>query len=235
MGMLKDRFLHRSDVDLEETFSDDEDEAEDEIAQENPDQPNNEEVRTQQRLAKRFAKRARMQRLEEMYGDSQEFSQQRLIDEDVSMREELSKMRCGLVRRSSSLSRHSSQSTYTGSNLGPLSRKRQRSVESSRSSTTGDGSMFQKTSGSLSIALRKSKKQKHRTSFLGGSKAVDGRETAGAYKVLSLGHVLFNSQTSKSGPGSFSNSLASNSRNSNTNTMKQKRGSSTSSLFSKVS
>merc|ERR1711935_983733 len=202
MGMLKDRFLHRSDVDLEETFSDDEDEAEDEIAQENPDQPNNEEVRTQERLAKRFAKRARMQRLEETYGGSQEFSQQRLIDEDVSMKEELSKMRCGLLRRSSSLSRASSLSR---SNQGPLPRKRQHSVESSRSSTSVGGSMFQKTSGSLSIALRASKKQKHRTSFLGGSKAMNGKETAGKYKVLSHGSVLFNSQTSKSGTG-FSNS-----------------------------
>jgi hypothetical protein len=176
-----------------------------------------------------------MQRLEEMYGDSQEFSQQRLIDEDISMKEELSRMRCGLVRRSSSLSRQTSQSTDTSSSLGPLSRKRQRSVGSSGSSTTGGGSMFQKTSGSLSIALRASQKRKHRTSFLGGSKAVDSKVTSGAYKALSHGHVLFNNQTSKSGAGSFSNSLASNSRNSNTTTGKQKHGSSTSSLFSKVS
>ena len=44
------------------------------------------EERTQERLAKRFAKRARMCRLEEMYADSQEFSQQRMIDEDESMK-----------------------------------------------------------------------------------------------------------------------------------------------------
>ena len=188
--------------------------------------PDDEEVRTQERLAKRFAKRARMQRLEETYGDSQEFSQQRLIDEDISMKEELSKMRCGLIRRSSSLSRHSSHSS---SNLLPLPIKRQHSVESSRSSTSGGGSMFQKTSGSLSIALRASKKRKHRTSFLGGSKAVDGKETAGEYKVLSRGHVLFNNQTSKSGLG-FSNSW-----NSNSNGGKPNHGSMTSSLFSKVS
>ena len=52
-----------------------------------------EEERTQERLAKRFAKRARMQRLVELHGDSQEFSQQRLIDEDESMKLELSKMK----------------------------------------------------------------------------------------------------------------------------------------------
>ena len=182
-----------------------------------------------------------MQRLEEMYGDSQEFSQQRLIDEDSSMKEELSRMRCGLIRRSSSLSRsssltrYSSQSSDTRSNLGFLSNKRQRSDDSSRSNSTGSGSMFQKTSGSLSIALRASKKRKHRTSFLGGSKATDNKETAGAYKRLSLGHVLFNTQSSKSGAASFSNSMASNSRAANTKPVKGKLGSSTSSLFSKVS
>ena len=175
-------------------------------------------------MAKRFAKRARMQRLEEQYGDSQEFSQQRLIDEDISMKEELSNMRCGLVRRSSSLSRHSSQSSDTNSSLGPLSRKRQRNAELS-SSTSGGGSFLQKTSGSLSIALRASKKQKRKSSFLGGSKAVDGKEMSGVYKTVQLGHVIFNSQTtSQSGFGSFSNS-------NHGNTGKR----TTASLFSKVS
>ena len=51
------------------------------------------EERTQERLAKRFAKRARMCRLEEQYADSQEFSQQRMIDEDESMKKELSQMK----------------------------------------------------------------------------------------------------------------------------------------------
>jgi len=203
---------------------------------ESPDVSHDEEVRSQERLAKRFAKRARMQRLEEMNGDSQEFSQQRLIDEDVSMKEELSKMRCGLVRRSSSLSRRSSQSSDTSSsNLGPLSRKRQRSAELSRSNSTVSGSLFQKTSGSLSIAWRASRKLKRKSSFLGGSKAVDRKETVGVYKTGSLGHVIFNSQTSQSGFGSFSNSMASNNGNSTKNTGKRKQGSSTSSLFSKVS
>jgi len=176
-----------------------------------------------------------MQRLEEMYGDSQEFSQQRLIDEDVSMKEELSSMRCGLVRRFSSLSRLSSQSSDTSSRLDPLSRKRQRSAE--LSSTTGGGSFFQKASGSLSIALRASQKQKRKSSFLGGSKAVDGKEMGGVYKTVRLGHVIFNNQTSQSqsGFGSFSNSVNSNKWNSNTHSGKQQQGSSTSSLFSKVS
>lgn len=175
-----------------------------------------------------------MQRLEEQYGDSQEFSQQRLIDEDVSMKEELSNMRCGLVRRSSSLSRRSSQSSGTSSSSGPLSRKRQLNAElSSSTSRSSGGSFLQKTSGSLSIALRASKKQKRKSSFLGGSKGVDGKEMSGVYKTVQLGHVIFNSQTtSQSGFGSFSNS---NHGNSNTQTGKRKQGPSTASLFSKVS
>ena len=56
-------------------------------------QSEEEEERTQERLAKRFAKRARMQRLEEMYSESQEFSQQRMIDEDKSMKIELQSMK----------------------------------------------------------------------------------------------------------------------------------------------
>ena len=52
-----------------------------------------EEERTQEIMAKRFAKRARMQRLVELHADDTEFSQQRLIDEDESMKMELSKMK----------------------------------------------------------------------------------------------------------------------------------------------
>ena len=55
------------------------------------------EERTQERLAKSFAKRARMCRLEEMYAESQEFSQQRMIDEDESMKKELSQMTVSLT------------------------------------------------------------------------------------------------------------------------------------------
>lgn len=55
-----------------------------------------EEERTQERLAKRFAKRARMCRLEETYADSQEFSQQKLIDEDGTMKQELKQMKVSL-------------------------------------------------------------------------------------------------------------------------------------------
>ena len=97
--MLKDRFLHRSSVELEEHFSDDED---DEDENENPDDenaalnPEEEEDRQQERLAKRFAKRARMQRLMEAYGHEEEFSRSNLIDDDATLKMEIQKMK---VRR----------------------------------------------------------------------------------------------------------------------------------------
>lgn len=47
----------------------------------------------QERLAKRFAKRARMNRLLELHGDDKEFSQSRLLDEDEDLRRELTKIR----------------------------------------------------------------------------------------------------------------------------------------------
>lgn len=47
----------------------------------------------QERLAKRFAKRARMQRLIETHGHDEEFSQLRLIDEDETTRLELKMMK----------------------------------------------------------------------------------------------------------------------------------------------
>lgn len=203
--MLKDRFLHRSKVDLEENFSEDEQIDANEISKETLAGSDDEEQRSQERLAKRFNKRARMQRIEEAYGHSQEFSQQRLLDQDISMQEELSQMRCGLIRRSSSLSRHSSQSSDTKGSSDILSRKRDSCFEHSNSVKDGDRSAFQK--GSLSIALRASKKQKRKSSFLGGSNSVDGAEICCVCKTVQLGHIIFDSRTNKSQSGlvSFSN------------------------------
>ena len=59
----------------------------------NANNSDDEEEKTQERLAKRFAKRARMQRLEESHADTEEFSQQRLMDEDETMKLELKKMK----------------------------------------------------------------------------------------------------------------------------------------------
>jgi hypothetical protein len=52
-----------------------------------------EEDQEQEKLAKRFAKRARMNRLLQLHGDEEEFTQSRLLDEDEDLKKELSKIR----------------------------------------------------------------------------------------------------------------------------------------------
>jgi len=94
--MLKDRFLHRSSVELEENFS--EDESGDEGNKDDNETKNDEDDQEQEKLAKRFAKRARMERLIEEYGHEEEFSRSRLIEEDATMKDELLRMKVGFVR-----------------------------------------------------------------------------------------------------------------------------------------
>ena len=253
--MLKDRFLHRSDVDVEENFDSDDEEENPAAETEIGNQSDEEEERTQERLAKRFTKRARMQRMEEIYAESQEFSQQRMIDEDESMKLELQSMKVrkyknmmvnlfsavefsnsfllcqnGLLRkRSISSSRSSFSEQGTSSNL-PF--KRQRST-ASNSSFFG-GSVTDKSSGSLSIALRASRQIKRRTSFLGGAKAgASGAENNKDGSFAALNRVgLFNSRSS------FSNSAFSKGASSvdeTGNKRKERPGAATStSLFGKV-
>ena len=50
----------------------------------------------QERIAKRFAKRARMQRLLDTYGEEEEFAESKLIEDDATLRLELSKMKVSL-------------------------------------------------------------------------------------------------------------------------------------------
>jgi hypothetical protein len=100
--MLKDRFLHRSSVEDEENFSDDEAEQENEDEEGGGDgdgAEDNIEDKEQDLLAKRFAKRARMQRLLDAHGHDEEFSQAKLIDDDAAMKLELQKMKVRLTRR----------------------------------------------------------------------------------------------------------------------------------------
>ncbi|KAL7555233.1 hypothetical protein ACHAWF_018888 [Thalassiosira exigua] len=92
-NMLKDRHLNLEEEDgVEENFTDDE-ESEDEADKDQKDGDEDAEDREQERLAKHFDKRARRNRiLEEFEGDSQ-FSRSRLIDEDVSMQQDLRTMK----------------------------------------------------------------------------------------------------------------------------------------------
>jgi hypothetical protein len=120
--MLKERFLNREEDDFfEENFSDDEEEDANEDEGErcrnkfnfictiilahillffcflfdlaNGDNLEDDEEKEQDRLAKQFAKRARMNRILEAYEGDTEFSRSRLIDEDASMQVELKTMK----------------------------------------------------------------------------------------------------------------------------------------------
>ena len=202
--MLKDRHLHRTDVDFEENFSDDEEESdEQERGETGTLDVEDEEERSQDILAKRFAKRARMQRIEEMYGESQEFSQRRLIDEDESMKEELSQMRNGLVRHRSISSTISRTSQSSDSNMGPATKKRRGSDSDSstngarRASSLAPGSFFRRTGGSLSIALQASRKNKRRSTFLGGPVAEDKEGTVVSASFAHNTVAMSSNQTSR--------------------------------------
>ena len=99
--VLKDRFLHRSAAELEENFSDDEEDEENDETGSTGGRDDEEKLleRQQERLAKRFEKRARMQRLIDKHGHDEEFSQSRLIDEDESMKVDLLKMKASRCQR----------------------------------------------------------------------------------------------------------------------------------------
>eukprot|EP00980_Cylindrotheca_fusiformis_P013338 scaffold3399_cov117-Cylindrotheca_fusiformis.AAC.8 len=204
---IKDRHLKRVNVDLEENFSDDDEENQEEEQNEENGAEDNaelEEERTQERLAKRFTKRARIRRLEEELADSQEFSQQRLIDEDAAMKQELKQMKNGLVRKRSISSSRSSLSSVDSSSGSDL--KRQRSFGAP---SAAFGGSFMDKSGSLSLALRASRSRtKPKTSFLGGKNAGDVKEQGAAliHKSVALSHVVFRAESSRS---SVSNSAGS--------------------------
>jgi hypothetical protein len=95
--LLKDRFLHRNNNDdtEQENFSEDDDDDNEngDNNEHNNGEPVDEEEKEQERLAKRFAKRARMQRLLEAHENEKEFSQMKLIEEDTSFKIELQMMR----------------------------------------------------------------------------------------------------------------------------------------------
>ncbi|KAG7359207.1 hypothetical protein IV203_015796 [Nitzschia inconspicua] len=186
---LRRRHLLQSDVNVEEDeYSSSEEEEELQIGDDANESDIEEEI-SQRRLNKLFKKRATMKDYERLYGKSEEFSQQRLIDEDESMKEELKKMRNGLIRRrsvSSSISQ-SSHSSNTGSQqalFGPPY-KRQRG---------NFGSIASHSGGSLSVALLASRKVVRKTSFLGGPRAGSGI-TKEHSQSLSSTQFLFQSQS----------------------------------------
>ncbi len=91
--MLKDRHLERTNI-PEENFTDSEDEDNDnDDEQKYAEQNEDNDERYQDLMAKRFARRARMNRLLEEYGEDKEFSQTPLLTQDESLRKELNSIR----------------------------------------------------------------------------------------------------------------------------------------------
>ena len=224
--MLKDRFLHRSSAEGdEEQFSDDEEDNEEESTSSQPKNEEDQEEAQQELLAKRFAKRARMQRLLESHGDDEEFSQMRLIDEDVTMKLELKSMKDAFSRRrQTSTASRVSNSNSENSQLAGNSQR-------AESQSSANGSLFSQHS-SLSLALQASRK-KQKTSFLGGSNAAGKDKSSAMQRSVAFNHVVFLTESSQLSKMNMNN----NSQAKKTMPVcKRKRSAETSSsLWSKVS
>lgn len=116
--MIKERFNQNKEEELVENFTDDESEDEEDVEGEiinhihfnytfahseakiclglhtdQKDGDDDNEDREQDRMAKHFAKRARRNRILEEYTGDSEFSRSRLIDEDVTMQQDLRTMK----------------------------------------------------------------------------------------------------------------------------------------------
>ena len=85
---------------MEENFTDDEG-SDDELEVTGENKGGNDEEadeREQERLAKHFEKRARRNRALDMFEGDSQFSRSRLIDEDVSMQQDLKTMKVSSVK-----------------------------------------------------------------------------------------------------------------------------------------
>lgn len=97
--MIRDRYRKGSTTEYAENFSDDEvEDNNDDTNEADVDPEELREEKEQEILAKRFEKRARMQRLLDVHGNDEEFSRSRLIDEDVEMKLDLQTMKVSASR-----------------------------------------------------------------------------------------------------------------------------------------
>lgn len=202
--MLKDRYLNRTEIPAED-FTDSENEEENEEDNEAEKNSDDEEDAEQENLAKRFARRARMNRLIALHGDDKEFSQGRRLDTDKQMQEELKSIR--VVH-----SRTKRQTSFASSYSGESSQSGFPSRFNSSSNLGPSQSSILSTSSTLAIAIQKSKgASKRKTGFLGTAKQ-DGKSKKKSGGI-SFGGVFFGSEPSQ----------ASNMTRSNSATLPQKR------------
>ena len=163
----------------------------------------------QQKLAKRFARRARMNRLLEIHGNAKEFSQN---TQDLDLEKELKSIRVSeqiAHQRSHLLIRahkiiNSFFQTVHSSRV-----KRQSSIvlsSSGDSNLARSESSLLSSSSSLSFAINRSRnKSKRKLGFLGSVGNKKGRGMRSKAGGISLGHVVF--QDSQNVPMSRSSSL----------------------------
>lgn len=185
--MLKERFLNREEEVMDEEFTDDE-ESEDEVdGTEQQDGDDNDE-REQERLAKHFAKRARRNRILEEYAGDSQFSRSRLMDEDVTMQQDLKTIKTSFCRKRSTSNLDSKENNGSS--------KKYRSI--SANDKSADGASKTTTSNSLSVALLASRNSavshKRKTTFLSGrsfSRSLSSSSSSSSSKSVSLNHVVF--------------------------------------------
>jgi len=250
--VLKDRFLNKPQVAAENFSDEDENSENEEDANDAEKNEADEEEHRQDRIAKRFSKRARMNRLLEVHNDEGEFSQSRLMDDDdEGLRKELKSIknlnstRMRQISGSSSISSNSrgwgscSNTPSTSLLAPPVTRDK-----------SDEKSLLMNTSGiiSLGLILNKNKSRKRKSSFLGGvesnSSSIRSKKSLNG-KGLNLGHVLFNQviekketmikKKARTSTNSFnnSNSYALPSYKSNSFSSSQRKGSK--GLWSKIS
>mmetsp|Transcript_2456 Transcript_2456/g.4585 ORF Transcript_2456/g.4585 Transcript_2456/m.4585 type:complete len:1229 (+) Transcript_2456:47-3733(+) len=186
-SMLKDRFLNRTNVPAEE-FSDSDDEEESVQNDGNDDEPEDDEDVEQELLAKRFARRARMNRLIEIYGANEEFSQGRLLDQSEELKQELRSIRNVQIgaRRQTSFA---SSATSTGDSSSQIL---DNAISSLNGSNLGESesSLFASAS-SLSFSNSRSRNAtKRKSSFITMCRQSSKRKMARPTGVT-LGHVVF--------------------------------------------
>jgi len=224
--MLKERFLHRQDDEfLEENFSDDDEEEEVDDKNDNVDGEDDEE-KEQDRLAKRFAKRARMNRILEAYEGDDEFTRSRLIDEDETTQHDLKIIKNTLTRKRSIsglgiTNQDSKENSRNAANSNPSKKLKSHPLTENKSAASNAGTTGNPSKGGslLSVALMSSFSinRTRKTSFLnrgagGKPNAVSRSYSSCSSKSVSLSHVVFvggesQSAVSSSNLGSNSNSM----------------------------
>lgn len=200
---LMDRHLNRTNIPAEE-FSESEDDDDDSQNKDDVQSEDDEADAEQQLLAKRFARRARMNRLIEMYGGDEEFSQGRLLDQNEEMRKELKSIRSVPIgaRRQTSFASSAASGGDSSSQLGDT-------FNTSIGSKLGSSEHSLLSSSSLSFALSKSRHSfKRKSSFLEFSRQNTKRKSFRPAGV-SLGHVVFACDNQPSSLSKSSSSLPS--------------------------